>query len=191
MFKVPPDQVTKQQRGIAKSINFGLNYGMYKQSLKEKLKLETGIDYAEDEVERLIENFKHLYTDVTDYLKTVSQKGFNRLEVRTKAGRLFKFDKPSTETEDKFNAQKGNIERECKNLSVKGLCADMLKIAMGNLFLILEPREVKLVNCVHDELVFECKAEEAEKRRNNKSTNGKSRKLVSNRSALCGRSYHR
>lgn len=33
---------------------------------------------------------------------------------------------------------------------------------MGNLFLILEPRGVKLVNCVHDELVFECKAEEVE-----------------------------
>jgi DNA polymerase I len=33
---------------------------------------------------------------------------------------------------------------------------------MGNLFTIFEPREVKLVNCVHDELVFECKTEEAE-----------------------------
>ena len=61
-----------------------------------------------------------------------------------------------------MNAKKGNIERECKNLPVQGLCADMLKIAMANLFLILEPREVKLVNCIHDELVFECKAEEAE-----------------------------
>ena len=38
----------------------------------------------------------------------------------------------------------------------------MLKISMGNPFLILEPRGVKLVNCVHDELVFECKAEEAD-----------------------------
>ena len=38
----------------------------------------------------------------------------------------------------------------------------MLKIAMGNLFLILEPRRVKLVNCVHDELVFECKEENAD-----------------------------
>jgi len=38
----------------------------------------------------------------------------------------------------------------------------MLKIAMANLFLILEPRGVKLVNCIHDELVFECKADEAE-----------------------------
>ena len=33
---------------------------------------------------------------------------------------------------------------------------------MGNLFLILEPREIKLINSVHDELVFECKAEEAD-----------------------------
>ncbi len=162
MFKVPVDQVTKQQRGIAKSVDFGLNYGMGKRSLKEKLKLETGIDYTEDEVAKLIESFKNLYTNVTNYLKIISQKGFNRLEVRTEAGRLFKFDKPAAETEEKYNAQKGNVERECKNLPVQGLCAYMLKIAMGNLFLILEPRGVKLINCVHDELVFECKAEKAE-----------------------------
>lgn len=162
MFKLPVDQVTKQQRGIAKSINFGLNYGMGKISLTEKLKFETGIDYTEDEVGRLIEDFKSLYSEVTNYLKKVSEKGFNRLEIRTEAGRLFKFDKPSTETEEKYNKEKGNTERECKNLPVQGLCADMLKITMANLFLILEPRGVKLVNCIHDELVFECKAEEAE-----------------------------
>ena len=75
---------------------------------------------------------------------------------------LKNFDKPTAETEEKYNAQKSAIERECKNLPVQGLCADMLKIAMGNLFLILEPGGVKLVNCVHDELVFECKAEEAD-----------------------------
>jgi DNA polymerase I-like protein with 3'-5' exonuclease and polymerase domains len=135
---------------------------MGKRSLKEKLKLETGIDYTEDEVAKFIEDFKNLYPDVTNYLKTISQKGFNRLEVRTEAGRLFKFDKPSAESEEKYNAQKSGIERECKNLPVQSLCADILKIAMGNLFLILEPRGVKLVNCVHDELVFECKTEETE-----------------------------
>jgi len=40
--------------------------------------------------------------------------------------------------------------------------ADILKIAMVNLFLILEPREIKLINSVHDKLVFECKAEETD-----------------------------
>jgi DNA polymerase I-like protein with 3'-5' exonuclease and polymerase domains len=162
MFKVPVEEVTKQQRGIAKSINFGLNYGMGKKSLTEKLRLETGIDYTEEEVGKLVDDFKSLYFEVTNYLKGVSEKGFSNLEVRTQAGRLFKFDSPSTENEEKYSAEKGNIERESKNLPVQGLCADMLKIAMGNLFLILEPRGVKFVNCVHDELVFECKAEETE-----------------------------
>jgi len=159
MFKVPVDQVTKQQRGIAKSINFGLNYGKGKRSLTEQLKFETGVDYSEDEVGRLVDDFKSLYSGVTNYLKKVSKTGFNRLEIRTKAGRLFKFDKPSKE---KYDEEKGAIERVCKNLPVQGLCADMLKIAMASLFLLLEPRGVKLVNCVHDELVFECKTAEAD-----------------------------
>lgn len=162
MFNVPVDEVTAQQRGVAKSVNFGLNYGMGKRSLKDKLKLDTGHDFTEEETAKFIEEFRKSYPEVTSYLKRVSEKGFNRLEVRTEAGRLFTFDRPSNETEEKYKAEKGNIERECKNLPIQGLCADMLKIAMGNLFTILEPRGVKLVNCVHDELVFECKAEEAE-----------------------------
>jgi DNA polymerase I-like protein with 3'-5' exonuclease and polymerase domains len=162
IFHVPEEQVTKQQRSVAKSINFGLNYGMGKKSLKDKLKLDTGQDFTENEAAKFVEEFKNLYPEVTNYLKKVSEKGFNRLEARTKAGRLFKFNKPSTETEEKYNAEKGNIERECKNLPVQGLCADMLKIAMANLFLILKPKGVKLVNCIHDELVFECKETQAE-----------------------------
>jgi len=162
MFHVSVDKVTKQQRSVAKSVNFGLNYGMGKRSLRDKLKLDTGQDFTEEEAGKFIEDFRRLYPKVTNYMKKVSMNGFSKLETRTAAGRLFKFEKPSTETEERYNLERGNIERECKNLPVQGLCADMLKIAMANLFLILEPRGVKLVNCVHDELVFECKAEEAE-----------------------------
>ena len=162
MFNVPVDQVTKQQRSVAKSVNFGLNYGMGKKGLKDKLKLDTGQDFTEDEAAKFIKDFRKLYPEVTTYLEKISEKGFNKLEARTAAGRLFKFDRPSTETEEKYNAGKGSIERDCKSLPIQGLCADMLKIAMANLFSILEPKGIKLVNCVHDELVFECKAEEAE-----------------------------
>jgi len=49
MFHVPVEQVTKQQRNVAKAVNFGLNYGMGKKSLKEKLKLDTGLDFTEEE----------------------------------------------------------------------------------------------------------------------------------------------
>jgi DNA polymerase I len=162
MFNVPVDQVTKSQRSVAKSVNFGLNYGMGKKGLKDKLKLDTGQDFTEEQAAKFIRDFRKLYPGVTTYLEKISEKGFNQLEARTAVRRLFKFDNPSTETEEKYNAGKGSIERNCKSWPIQGLCADMLKIAMGNLFLILEPRGIKLVNCIHDELVFECKAEEAE-----------------------------
>ena len=84
------------------------------------------------------------------------------LDFQLRNAKITRFWNRVTETEEKYNAEKGNIERVCKNLPVQGLCADMLKIAMASLFLLLEPRGVKLVNCVHDELVFECKAAETD-----------------------------
>lgn len=156
LFKIPVDQVTKQQRNIAKSINFGLNYGMWSQGLKSKLKADVGLDVTVKEAEKFIKDFQVLYPEVTKYLNTASQKGLQKLEAKTTAGRLCKFSIPKNEQEQ------SSIKRESKNLPVQGLCADMLKTAMGNLFLILEPRGVKFINTVHDELVFECNTAEAE-----------------------------
>lgn len=76
--------------------------------------------------------------------------------VRTSAGRICKTRTPGEKEEDY------TIKNRGKNLPIQGTCADMLKISMENLFSILEPRGVKLINSVHDELVFECKAEEAD-----------------------------
>ena len=156
MFNVPLEYVTKRQREIAKNINFGLNYGMGAQSLKESLKMNVDIEVTLDEAQKLKQTFQRLYPHVTKYLHKASKEGFQKGEVRTLAGRMCKTRNPSKKEEDYKIKNKG------KNLPVQGLCADILKIAMGNLFLILEPREIKLINSVHDELVFECNAEEAE-----------------------------
>ena len=51
---------------------------------------------------------------------------------------------------------KGSVKRQSKNYPIQGFCADLVKIAMGNLFPILEPLGVKFIATVHDELVFEC-----------------------------------
>ena len=85
-----------------------------------------------------------------------SKEGFQKGELQTLAGRMCKTRDPNKKADDY------KIKNKSKNFPVQGLCADILKIAMGNLFLILEPREIKLINYVHDELVFECKAEEAD-----------------------------
>ena len=156
MFNIPLEQVTKQQREIAKTINFGLNYGMGAQALKESLKINVDIEVTLEEAQKLKQTFQRLYPYVTKYLHKVGKEGFQKGEIRTLAGRMCKTKNPNKKEDDYKIKNKG------KNLPVQGLCADILKIAMGNLFLILEPREIKLINSVHDELVFECKAEEAD-----------------------------
>lgn len=156
LFKIPVDQVTKQQRSIAKSINFGLNYGMWSAGLKSKLKADVGLEVTLKDAEKFIRDFQALYPDVTRYLNKASNEGLQKLQVKTLSGRLCRFHTPKDEREE------GAIKREAKNLPVQGLCADMLKVAMCNLFAALEPRGVEFVNTVHDELVFECREEEAE-----------------------------
>ena len=157
MFNVPIDSVTKLQRNIAKSINFGLNYGMGASGLKDKLKIDVGIDVTEDEAKRLKDIFQKLYPLVTKYLYNAGEKGFRDGSIRTLGGRLCKTIDPDGKKVEEYT-----IKNRGKNLPVQGLCADMLKIAMGNIFLVLEPRGVRLINSVHDELVFECNEEEAE-----------------------------
>jgi DNA polymerase I-like protein with 3'-5' exonuclease and polymerase domains len=72
------------------------------------------------------------------------------------AGRLIRFKKPTDKKEQ------SSVKRQSKNFPIQGLCADMVKIAIGNIFLKLEPLGVKFVATVHDELVFECTEEQAE-----------------------------
>lgn len=153
IFKIPVEQVTKQQRGIAKSINFGLNYGMWTGGLKAAIKNNVGADITLEEAKQFINSFQELYPAVTKHLAKTSREGLQKLQVRTAAGRLCKFNSPKDEQEQ------GSIKRESKNLPIQGLCADMLKIVMGNIFLSLEPKGLKFVNMVHDELVFECPEE--------------------------------
>lgn len=161
MFGIPEAEISKDQRNAAKAVNFGLNYGLGSNSLKARLKQDTGQDFTVQESKKFIREFKKLYPKLTEYMEKVSNEGMRTQEAKTVAGRRFKFVRPEEVTGDKYNEWLSSVGRNSKSWPIQGLCADMLKIAMGNIFLILEPKGVKLVNCVHDELVFECKAEEA------------------------------
>lgn len=156
MFNLPLEQVTDAQRNMAKSINFGLNYGMGAATLKEKLKMDVGIDLSVDEAQRLKDVFQEMYPNVTNYLYKSGEKGTSQGYVYTAAGRLCVTMNVGVETPEYTSKNRG------KNLPIQGLCADMLKTAMREIFLKLEPAGVKLINTVHDELVFECPAEMAE-----------------------------
>jgi DNA polymerase I len=159
IFKKPITEVDKKERNVAKTVNFGITYGMWTYGLKKKLKA-AGIEVTENEARTIINEFYKAYPGVTKYLRDISTKGLKDLELKNIAGRLIKFEKPE---DDKAQ---GSIKRESKNLPIQSLCADIVKIAMANLFLILEPMGVKFVNTVHDELVFECTDAQAEEVKN-------------------------
>jgi DNA polymerase-1 len=155
IFKVPLELVNKKQRDIAKTVNFGIAYGMWTHGLQKRLRV-TGIEITEKEAEEIITGFYKAYPSVTKYLRNISESGLKHREVRNLSGRLMKFKEPESQKDI------SSIKRESKNLPIQSLCADMLKIAMGNIFLKLEPMGVKFINTVHDELVFECKESQAE-----------------------------
>ncbi|KKG49234.1 DNA polymerase [Methanosarcina mazei] len=155
IFNKPLDAVDKKDRSVAKTVNFGIAYGMWAPGLQKKLQ-SAGIEITDNEAEGIIKGFYEAYPGVAKYLRDISTEGLKNLEVKNKAGRIMRFEKPEDE-----KAQK-SIKRESKNLPIQSLCADMVKIAMGNIFLKLEPKGVKFINTVHDELVFECTEEQAE-----------------------------
>lgn len=184
LFGVPEDKVSKTQRSMAKSVNFGLNYGMWANGLVKRLKADANVNVTPEEAQIYAEGFQKMYPDVTAHLDKTSKEGLRNLSVRTMAGRLIEFEKPSITLErqmrdvrekykkthktempysdeyyiksDMLRGIKGSIKRQSKNYPIQGFCADLVKIAMGNIFLILEPLGVKFIATVHDELVFEC-----------------------------------
>jgi DNA polymerase I len=188
--QVSEEEVSKTQRSVAKSINFGLNYGMWATGLVKKLKAEANIDITPEEAVEYARNFQKMYPDVTAYLEKSKQEGLKNLCVRTMSGRLIRFEdidrtveimlsKADEEYKKKHDCEgmsildkqklrnefkrsvKGSIGRQSKNYPIQGFCADLVKVAIARLFPILEPMGVKFVATVHDELVFECKKEQA------------------------------
>ncbi len=155
IFKKPIDEVNIKDRNVAKTVNFGIVYGMGALGLQEKLKA-AGIEVTENEAKEIIKGYFEAYPGVAKYLRDISAQGLKNQEVRSISGRLMKFESP------KNRKERSSIKRESKNLLIQSLCADMIKIAVNNIFLNLEPKGVKFINTVHDELVFECTEAQAE-----------------------------
>ena len=149
IYHKPLAEVTSKERQICKAVNFGLSYGMSWNGLQRRLKTDSGIEITEDEAKATVNGFFTAYPWVAEYLNNIAKAGLRDLQVRTKAGRLMLFEAPKDESEE------GSIQRLAKNLPIQGLCADIVKVALGNIFLRLGNTEVKLCAVVHDEIVLE------------------------------------
>jgi DNA polymerase-1 len=153
VFGVPLDEVTKEMRRQAKTVNFGIIYGQTSYGLSESL----GI--SPSEAKKIIEIYFQTYPRIKEYIdKTIEEakiKGF----VSTYYGRKRYFG-------EDIHSRNKNIrefaQRAAINAPLQGTAADLIKLAMIRLHNELNHRKLKskIILQVHDELVLETAKEE-------------------------------
>jgi DNA polymerase-1 len=147
LFGVEKDEVTIEQRKHAKAINFGIMYGMGSYSLSQDLQIPV---YMADDY---IKNYMRTYPKVADYFdKVISDARMNKY-VTTMLGRRRYI--PELSSPKKMEIAFG--ERVAKNSPIQGTAADIIKIAMVNVYEELKKSNIDahLIMQVHDELIIE------------------------------------
>lgn len=155
IFRVKESEVTKAQRGMAKTVNFGVLYGMSAVGLSSRLAI------SRKEAEEFIDAYFARYPKVLDYQQRLLANVHKTGEVQTILGRKRRFD-PAAINPNSHYRTRGQAEREAINMEIQGSAADMLKRAMLAVHARLQARKLqaKMLLTVHDELVFEAPPKE-------------------------------
>ncbi|NDJ26540.1 DNA polymerase I [Campylobacter sp. MIT 12-8780] len=140
-----------ETRSIAKSINFGLIYGMGYKTLSQNLNIKA--ELAKSYIERYFENF----TSIKSYFEKVKSEAKKVGFISTLSGRKRYFN-----FTDAKAVQVAMFERESVNSILQGSAADIIKLAMLEIAKVLDD-EKRLILQIHDELIFEVKDEFVEK----------------------------
>jgi len=147
IFDVPLEQVTKEMRGRAKTINFATIYGQGPHALSRQLKI------AHAEAKEFIERYFTRFHRVREYLDSMVTFAREHGYVQT----IFNRRRYIPELRDRNFNIRAFGERTAANSPIQGSAADLIKVAMIKIHHALKDRglESKMLLQVHDELVFE------------------------------------
>lgn len=151
VFNVKPEEVSPDQRSFAKRLNFGVVYGIG----ASRFALMTGL--SQTQAEDTMRKYFGTYRGLDAWLRDAARKAVTEKVSRTASGRLYKF-----RFEDGDRQAIGGAQRNGKNFPIQGTSADILKRALHLLHQEIADTSAKLVNIVHDEVILECDANEAE-----------------------------
>lgn len=141
------DQISKQDRQAAKAVNFGLIYGMGAEGLRQYAGQSYGVEMTMAQAVQFRTKFFEAYRGIGLWHQKLKERPAK--EGRTLCGRRFAFS--------------GNPSLpELSNLPVQGTAADIVKKALGLLADRLEGTDTLIVGVVHDEILLECPAEQAD-----------------------------
>ncbi len=155
MFNVAVNEVTPVQRRHAKAINFGLIYGMSEFGLAKQIQV------SRTKAKQYIEAYFNNYPGVLKYMEDIKETAKTQGFVETVMGRRLYL--PQVHSKNKMLAQ--HALRTAINAPMQGSSADIIKKAMLNVYQWMgeDNNKIKMLMQVHDELVFEVRAKEAEK----------------------------
>jgi len=147
------EEEAPQKRNVAKTVNFGLLYGMGQKKLSDTLGITT------KEAKEIIEKYFLSFPTVKRYFRSIvdisKEKGY--VETLLKRRRYFDYENATP-------MFKAAYERESVNSVFQGSASDLIKLSMNKIHNVIkeERLEAKMLLQIHDELIFEVKAEEAE-----------------------------
>ncbi len=152
VFRVPVEEVTPSMRSGAKAVNFGIVYGIGEFSLAQDLKISI------KEAKQYIADYLASYPSIKQYMEDTISDGRSKGYVSTILNRRRYL--PELKASNKITQAFG--ERVAMNAPVQGSAADIIKIAMVNVYKRLkeEGLKSKLILQVHDELIVEAEPEE-------------------------------
>ncbi|MEM8806778.1 MAG: DNA polymerase I [Cyanobacteria bacterium P01_G01_bin.38] len=162
------DDISTEERRLAKIINFGVIYGMG----ASRFARETGV--SRTEAKTFIDRFNERYPNVFEYLQQMQREAVGNGYVETLMGRrryfnfssnslqVLKGTDPDKITLDKLrpNGYDAGQLRAAANAPIQGSSADIIKVAMIQLHELLKDYQARLLLQVHDELVFEIPPDE-------------------------------
>ncbi|MDP1629192.1 MAG: DNA polymerase, partial [bacterium] len=148
---ISPDEVTDEMRQRAKTLNFGVLYGMSASAFGEAAGIPMG------EAKKFIDEYFRDFQGIKNYIERTKQYVRDNGYAETLTGRrryLPEIHSPNFQV-------RGEAERMAVNMPVQGLAADIIKMAMIRIeqefYADFERQDVKMILQVHDELVFEIK----------------------------------
>ncbi len=146
IFKVPINEVDKKMRRIAKTVNFGILYGISSFGLSEDLKIDVA------SAKEFLSNYLNTYPGIKEYMEQEKREAYKNGFVTTIMNRRRKID----ELKSSNYMVRSSGERMALNTPIQGSAADILKKAMVELYQAMKDRNLKskMLIQVHDELVF-------------------------------------
>ena len=139
------------KRSIAKTINFGLLYGMGPKKLSDTLGIGT------KDAKKYIDSYFETFPTIKEYLASIAEFAKKEGYVETLLGRRRYFDFAHAN-----GMQYAMYEREAINTVFQGSAADLIKLSMNKIMKECVSEEAKLLLQIHDELIFEVNASRAE-----------------------------